>query len=264
MEQHSISSADYLDILYDNRNKQYGGYVLRKYYERRMITGILSVTAVALLLSAYTFIKKDPLIMAMPDLGTKDHKLSEVIFEILPPKPPIIEPPAIQAAKPTVAFTVPVIKNDDVADPTKPIENPGDKDPGKATTEGDPTGTPSVTSGTGPTTAPTLPAEPVITTPIFIADVMPEFNGDINAYLNRHTRYPEPARENHIQGKVIVQFVVDENGQVTVAKIMRGIGGGCNEEALRVVRSMPKWKPGKQNGRAVKVYFTLPIHFVLQ
>lgn len=96
---------------------------------------------------------------------------------------------------------------------------------------------------------------------------MPEFPGGTEAlmnYLRKSLRYPETARENNIQGKVIVQFVIDEVGEVSQAKVLRGIGHGCDEEALRVVLSMPSWKPGKQNGKPVKTRMNLPISFVLK
>ena len=72
------------------------------------------------------------------------------------------------------------------------------------------------------------------------------------------------ARENGIEGTVYIEFVIGKDGSVTGANVKRGIGGGCNEEALRVVNSMPKWKPGKQQGNPVKVKYTLPVKFKLQ
>jgi protein TonB len=93
---------------------------------------------------------------------------------------------------------------------------------------------------------------------------MPLYNGDINAYLAANVRYPEAARESGIEGRVQIEFVVDEQGNVTNAHILRGIGGGCDEEALRVVAAMPRWKPGRQNGTPVKVYFSLVVKFLLQ
>ena len=75
---------------------------------------------------------------------------------------------------------------------------------------------------------------------------------------------PKKARKNNTEGKVVVRFVVDEDGYVTHAEVISGIGSGCDEEALRVVSSMPKWQPGTQNGEPVRVYFTLPIMFKLQ
>lgn len=76
--------------------------------------------------------------------------------------------------------------------------------------------------------------------------------------------YPEIAKESNIQGRVTVKFVVNEEGNVSDIIVVKGIGGGCDEEAVRVVKKMPKWKPGKQNGRPVKVYFSLPITFRLE
>jgi protein TonB len=93
---------------------------------------------------------------------------------------------------------------------------------------------------------------------------MPESSVDVTSYLAKNIRYPEQAKENNIEGRVILKFVVNEDGAVSDISVVRGIGGGCDEEAKRVVAGMPKWKPGKQNGRPVKVYFTLPIVFKLQ
>ena len=98
-------------------------------------------------------------------------------------------------------------------------------------------------------------------------DQMPQLPAEmpsVASFLGANILYPEKAKEENIEGKVVIKFVVDEEGNVTDAQVIKGIGGGCDEEALRVVRSMPKWKPGKQNGQAVKVYFTLPIVFKLE
>jgi protein TonB len=96
---------------------------------------------------------------------------------------------------------------------------------------------------------------------------MPTFPDGTEAmykYIYEKIKYPAIARENGISGQVIVQFVVSKEGDIRNDKVVRGIGGGCNEEALRVVNGMPRWRPGKHNGRAVPVTFTLPIKFVLQ
>ncbi len=83
------------------------------------------------------------------------------------------------------------------------------------------------------------------------------------AYLNKNLQYPELARESNITGTVVIKFVVEKDGSITKASILREIGGGCGKEALRVVKNMPKWKPGKQGGRAVRSEFTLPVQFEL-
>lgn len=82
-------------------------------------------------------------------------------------------------------------------------------------------------------------------------------------YLGENIQYPDVARDNNITGTVVIRFVVEKDGSITKAAIAREIGGGCGKEALRVVNSMPKWKPGKQSGKAVRTEFTLPVQFQL-
>lgn len=104
--------------------------------------------------------------------------------------------------------------------------------------------------------------------PVFrFVEQMPEFAGGMpamNHYLSDSIRYPSSAYINHIQGRVIVQMVIKSDGRVSDTKIIKGLGYGCDEEAIRVVSQMPKWNPGKQNGTAVDVYYTLPITFKLE
>ena len=85
--------------------------------------------------------------------------------------------------------------------------------------------------------------------------------GAMFKFLNEHIKYPSVAIENGIEGTVYVNFTVWKDGTIRDVKIVRGIGGGCNDEALRVVAMMPAWMPGKQNGKAVNVSFTIPIKF---
>jgi TonB family protein len=95
---------------------------------------------------------------------------------------------------------------------------------------------------------------------------MPEFPGGIQGiirFLSTNIKYPEAARKLNVEGRVLVKFVVSNSGKVKNVILLRDIGYGCGEEALRVVRNMPDWKPGIQNGRPVNVYFTLPITFRL-
>lgn len=104
--------------------------------------------------------------------------------------------------------------------------------------------------------------------PIFtVVESMPEFKGgmgELYVYLGNNIKYPVMAKESGIQGKVYVTFVVERDGSITDVKVLRGIGGGCDEEAIRVVASMPKWKPGKQRGKPVRVQYNLPVRFTLQ
>ncbi len=100
-----------------------------------------------------------------------------------------------------------------------------------------------------------------------VVESMPEFPGGEPAlykYLAENIKYPQMAKESGIQGRVFVTFVVERDGSVTDVRVLRGIGGGCDEEAIRVVKGMPKWSPGKQRGKAVRVQYNLPVKFTLQ
>ena len=95
----------------------------------------------------------------------------------------------------------------------------------------------------------------------------PEFPGGAEAlykYLAQNIKYPQLARENNITGRVYVTFVVEKDGSVTGVRVLRDIGGGCGQEAIRVVKSMPKWTPGKQRGKNVRVQYNLPVNFSLR
>ena len=110
--------------------------------------------------------------------------------------------------------------------------------------------------------------EEVVEQEVFtIVEQMPSFPGGdekMYKYLGNNIKYPQVARETGIQGRVFVNFVVEPDGSVSNVKVLRGIGGGCDEEAMRVVKSMPKWKPGKQRGKPVRVSYNLPVNFKLQ
>ena len=100
-----------------------------------------------------------------------------------------------------------------------------------------------------------------------VVESMPEYPGGEAAlykYLAENIKYPQMAKESGIQGRVFVTFVVERDGRVTDVRVLRGIGGGCDEEAIRVVENMPKWTPGKQRGKSVRVQYNLPVKFTLQ
>lgn len=100
-----------------------------------------------------------------------------------------------------------------------------------------------------------------------VVESMPEYPGGepaLYAYLSENIKYPQMAKESGIQGRVFVTFVVERDGRVTDVRVLRGIGGGCDEEAIRVVDGMPKWTPGKQRGKSVRVQYNLPVKFTLQ
>ncbi len=100
-----------------------------------------------------------------------------------------------------------------------------------------------------------------------VVESMPQFPGGeakLYSYLSNNIEYPVIAKESGIQGRVFVTFVVEKDGSITDVKVLRGIGGGCDEEAVRVVQNMPKWNPGKQRGKSVRVQYNLPIKFTLE
>ena len=107
------------------------------------------------------------------------------------------------------------------------------------------------------------PEEPEIFTIVEQSAEFPGGMGELLKYLGKNINYPPIAQENGIEGRVVLRFIVDETGGISDVQILRDIGGGCGEEAVRVVKKMPKWSPGKQRGRAVKQYYTLPVKFTL-
>jgi protein TonB len=110
--------------------------------------------------------------------------------------------------------------------------------------------------------------EEIVEEEIFlVVEEMPSFpggEGEMYKYIGKNIEYPRMAKESGISGRVFVTFVVEKDGRVTDVQVLRGIGGGCDEEAVRVIKSMPSWKPGKQRGKPVRVQYRMPIKFTLQ
>lgn len=269
MERTALLKADYLDILFDRRNKLYGGYELRKNYPERVKKALLFVVVLCSVACGY-------------QLFANSRAVKTTTTTVLPPPttlasidnapvPPPVELPKVQeppAAAATAANPVMKIVPDDAPIDIKPktTDDLNGKTIGAVDNPGDPGGTqPDLGGEHGHgDQVQTQPVEQVVTqAPMAWVEQMPEFAGDITAYLQNNLHYPEAAREAEIGGRVIIKFVVNEDGAISGAEVVRGIGGGCDEEALRVVNKMPHWKPGKNNGRPVKVYFTLPISFLL-
>lgn len=264
MERQALLNASYLDILFDNRNKQYGGYELRVHYTQRVRNAMLIVLGICITASVLSSLHKKAAAVAIHiPIEVRPTQIDPPpIHPIQPPKPvaPVSHPPAN-----SIAFHPPTIVDDHdiINKPAPTVTDLTNKTPGLTTsTNNDPNNlTPDIIKT--PTGATSVTA-PVTDKPYTWVSQMPEFDGNIQAYIGNNIRYPDLARENNIDGKVTVQFVVNEDGSVSNARILKGIGGGCDEEAIRIVNSMPRWKPGKQNGKAVKVYFTLPIVFQLR
>ena len=265
MDISKILKSDYLDILFEGRNKKYGGYELRKRYPERVRNAAMVLLGIVALLIAYPIIanivrKSEPkAVVSIKEVTLAEPPPIDKTKPPPPPPPPAPPPPV----KPTVKFTPPVIKKDEeVKEEEKPTPPPDDKVAvGLETKAGDPNGIePGIVDvpGTGQVEAPAPPQ-------IFkFVEQMPQFEGDLPSYLGSHLRYPEDARENGIEGRSVIQFVVNEDGAISGVEVVRSSGStSLDNEAKRVVGGMPKWRPGKQQGKAVKVYFTLPVTFKL-
>lgn len=261
------------DIVFENRNKTYGAYFLRRLYDKNMTRAIIIGSILALLLISMPMILKAVREM-MPtdkeDLSMKEITLAEPPpidpNKPPPPPPPKVDPPPI---KDQIKFIPPkVMKDEEVKEEEPPpptIEESKDKDISTENRKGEEGGVDASLVEAPP--PPVVEEEKKEEEPFKFVEQMPEFPDGAAAmmkYIQTNLKYPAIARENDIQGTVVVQFVVTKSGDITKVTIARGIGGGCDEEAARVVRSMPNWKPGKHNGRAVPVNFTLPIKFKLE
>ncbi|MCF8449528.1 MAG: energy transducer TonB [Taibaiella sp.] len=262
MDIKALMHADYLDIIFDQRNKNYGGYQLRKYYGNRMGRAVAILYATLALLVLFAVWYKPAVAI--------DRLVSRTVIEVADIRPPVIappkvvQPPAQQQPKPSpnVAFK-PILTNDPIPE-DKIVSNIKEY---RSTNAGAGEGLDSADIGISDGNVGKGKVIPIVTKPLEprrIVEQMPVFSGNLDDYLSTHVRYPEVARQNVIEGKVVIEFVVNEDGAVANARVVRSIGGGCDEEALRVIAGMPAWKPGKQNGIPVKVYFNVAVRFMLQ
>ncbi len=269
MDISKILKSDYLDILFEGRNKTYGGYELRQKYPTRARNATIITIAIAGLIAA------GPVIAGI--LEKKEDKKPVVVMSKVtlaepppiepdkpkPPPPPPAPPPP---ARPTVKFTPPVIKpNEEVKEEVKPPDEKKGEVAGPVTVAGDANASDLAPPTEGPTGNGPVEAAPAAPQILRQVSQMPQFNGDVASWLNSHLRYPDAAREAGTEGRVVVEFVVNEDGSISQPKAVRSSGSAAlDNEALRVVKSMPNWTPGKQQGTPVKVYFNLPITFKLE
>lgn len=262
----NIFDSNWVDIVFKGRNQAYGAYVLRKKSDENTNKGIVfAIIFFTLVISTPMLID---LIKGLVPKEAEEVKVTEVTTLEEPPPVDKNEPPPPAAPPPpplksTVKFTPPEIKPDEqVPDEPPPIQDEmKDKDAATETVEGDPNGVDASLLETGSGDGLTGEAEPEIVT---FAEQMPEFpDGDLYAYLGKTIQYPTMARENGIEGKVVLQFVVERDGKITDVTVVKKAGWGLDEEAVRVVKNMKPWKPAKQNGKPVRLKYTLPVAFKL-
>jgi protein TonB len=275
MEVNKILSADVLDIIFEGRNKDYGAYELRKTYNKRLVTSLLIVAAIcALLFIGYLVSnlladKGETKAVEVQDVQLEEIKQEEKKEEPPPPPPPKPpEPPKVEMAK----FTPPkIVKDEEVKEEEKPPEvekleetkigtmnQEGVKDEGIVAPPAD-------DAGKGVVEAPKKDDEDWDKT-FTKVEIESEYPGGAAAwqrYLNRNLRYPQEAIDNEVQGAVVVQFIVDKEGNVSDVEAISG-PNELRAEAVRVIKKSGKWTPAVQNGRQVKSYKKQPIVFRLE
>lgn len=246
------------EIVFASRNKEYGAYVLRKAYCRNVAFGIISGVILAILLVVLPYL----IMKAHEDTGTKTDRVANTVIltaQSLPQEKVIVpEPlPRNNLVQP-VKYVPPV-----VVDSVKPEESfelmtqtdAGDRDPVEDIIE-----IPAELQ-------PEIQDETEVTEPYTVVQEPPMYPGGIPAlleYVFANLQYPQVAIENNIQGRVTVKFCVTPSGGVSMISIMKGVDDELDKEVMRVVSTLPAFRPGKQNGKPVPVWFILPVNFKLK
>jgi protein TonB len=255
-----LLKRQWIDIVFEGKNKAYGAYELRKENPKTTMQSLLIGGAIFALAVA------SPLIIDLiPSGKDDDESLNQKIVTVkLPPKeqekpkdlpPPPPPPPKVDQVK----FVKPVVaKTEDVVEEIVKVEDIKDKKLGNETIKGDPDAPLTVEDvGTGPVNQVVEEDTQIYNTAGI--QVQPEFPGGMDKFykfVGKNFQVPE---EEGLKGKVFVTFVVEKDGSLTDIKVIRDIGYGTGKEAIRVLKSCPKWVAGEQNGKKVRVQYSLPI-----
>lgn len=253
--------------MFSGRNQTYGAYELRKDNGRNTRNAlIIGVIVFVIAISANTIIQ---LISGFIPKAPDKVKITNVVLSPppvdlkKPPPPPPPEPPKPRVDQ--VKFPPPVVKPDvEVKEKPPTVKELEVADPGQKNLKGDKDAPVTIDEPAGTADAKVTEEDP---NKIFTSvEQVPTFPGGLEAfgrYLQKNIRYPAVARENGTQGKVILSFICERDGSLTDIKVVRSIGDGCDEEATRVIKASPHWKPGIQNGRPVRVAYSVPVSFTL-
>lgn len=262
-----ILKQEWIDVVFSGRNKAYGAYELRKANPRNTNRALLfGVIFFVLVISLKTIIN---MIDGFIPKADEKVKMTEVILTPPPPeKKDVPPPPPPEPPKPKqdmVKFPPLVVKPDiEVKEDPPTQEELKVADPGPKDQKGDPNAEIRIDEPVGNSDIKQVTEDE---NKVFVSvETNPEFPGGLDKfgkYLYDNIKYPGVDRENNIQGKVYVQFVVEKDGSLTDISAIRGPSNTLKEEAVRVVKKSPKWKPGIQNGRPVRVQYTVPINFTL-
>ena len=264
-----LTSPEWCELVFQGKNKAYGAYKMRANSPKRHTWAMVIVVIIAAVgFSIPTLVK-----LATPkqkEVMTEVTTLSqleepEVKQEEFKKVEPVAPPPALKSS---IKFTAPVIKKDEEVRDDEEIKSQEELTSTKvAISIADVKGNDEVNGAdiADLKQVVTQAAEPE---KVFdMVEQMPTFPGgqqELMAYLGKNIKYPTIAQENGTQGRVIIQFVVERDGTISDVHVARGVDPYLDKEAVRVVQSMPKWIPGKQNGKAVRVKFTVPVMFRLQ
>ena len=272
----------WVDMVFAGKNKEYGAYQLRKGTSGRNIKALLILVIAAALVGGFLAWKvieqkqaeEQQAYMEAMELANlqKQAKKEEKKKEQVKPK---IEPKKeIPVARETQKFTAPVIKKDELVKEENQVKQMDKLDEKVAVGTENKAGVKdrtveAVRSEIAVAAPPPPPApKPEVATKVFdVVEEMPSFpggNAALMSYLNSNTKYPVVAQENGVQGRVIISFVVERDGSISDVKVARSVDPSLDREAQRVVKSMPRWTPGKQNGQTVRVKYTVPVVFRLQ
>ena len=272
----------WVEMVFAGKNKEYGAYQLRKGTSGRNIKALLILVIAAALVGGFLAWKvieqkqaeeqqaymEAMQLQQLQDQAKKEEKKKE------PVKPKIEPKKEIPVARETQKFTAPVIKKDELVKEENQVKQMDKLDEKVAVGTENKEGTKdrlaeAVRSDIAVAAPPPPPApKPEVSNKVFdVVEEMPHFPGGaaaLQAFLSSNTKYPVVAQENGVQGRVIVSFVVERDGSITDVRVVRSVDPSLDREASRVVRSMPIWSPGKQNGSAVRVKYTVPVVFRLQ
>lgn len=266
METNSFHNASFNDIIFHNRNKDFGAYQLRNDYEKHIkISLLITYSFIAFLfLFRIALVKLSP--QPVVDLGQKIVCTFQQLTPLKPLAVPVLQPKTIAKAN-TERFTEMHVTQTPVEIETPPTQNSLSQTNVGTTTNNTGSTIGNGMDETGGEITPPSPPEPVANSnKIFdMPEIFPEYIGGEKAlykFLTQNIEYPNRAKDLEVEGKVILRFVIGTDGKVENVELLRGIGYGCDEEAVRVVK-MLKFTPGFQGKNAVKTRMVIPIKFSL-
>ena len=272
----------WVDLVFAQKNKEYGAYQLRKGTSGRNIKALLILVIAALLVGGFLAWKvieqknaeERAAYMEAMELAKLQEQAKKREKKEEPIKPKVEPKKEIPVARETQKFTAPVIKKDELVKEENQVKQMDKLDDKVAVGAEDKEGVKdrtveAVRNDIAVAAPPPPPApKPEVSNKVFdVVEEMPSFpggNGALQSYLASNLKYPVVAQENGVQGRVTVGFVVERDGSVTDVKVVRSVDPSLDREAVRVVKSMPKWTPGKQNGATVRVKYNVPVVFRLQ